>query len=32
MQQKLNLPLVNAHTHAAMVAFRVIDEDMPLEK
>jgi 5-methylthioadenosine/S-adenosylhomocysteine deaminase len=27
-----NLPLVNAHTHAAMVAFRGLAEDMPLEK
>jgi 5-methylthioadenosine/S-adenosylhomocysteine deaminase len=28
---KLNLPLVNAHTHAAMVAFRGQAEDMPLD-
>jgi 5-methylthioadenosine/S-adenosylhomocysteine deaminase len=32
MPQKFNLPLVNAHTHAAMVAFRGMAEDLPLEK
>lgn len=26
-----NLPLINAHTHAAMVAFRGLAEDMPLD-
>ncbi|MBM3255976.1 MAG: amidohydrolase family protein [Candidatus Moranbacteria bacterium] len=30
MKIKLNLPLVNAHTHAAMVAFRGTAEDLPL--
>ena len=30
--KNFNLPLVNAHTHAAMIAFRGIAEDMPLEK
>ena len=29
---KLNLPLVNAHTHAAMVAFRGLAEDLPLKE
>lgn len=32
MKQKFNLPLVNAHTHAAMVAFRGVAEDIPLDK
>ncbi len=32
MQQKFQLPLINTHTHAAMVAFRGIAEDMPLQK
>jgi 5-methylthioadenosine/S-adenosylhomocysteine deaminase len=31
-KMKFNLPLVNAHTHAAMVAFRGLAEDMPLEE
>lgn len=31
MSKILNLPLVNAHTHAAMVAFRGIAEDIPLD-
>lgn len=31
-KQEFNLPLVNAHTHAAMVAFRGMAEDMPLQK
>lgn len=29
---KLNLPLVNVHTHSAMVAFRWLAEDLALEK
>lgn len=29
--RKLNIPLVNAHTHAAMVAFRGMAEDLPLK-
>lgn len=32
MKQKFSLPLVNAHTHAAMVAFRGMAEDLPLQK
>jgi 5-methylthioadenosine/S-adenosylhomocysteine deaminase len=32
MQSKFNLPLINAHTHAAMVGFRGMAEDMPLDK
>ena len=28
---KLNLPLINTHTHAAMVGFRGLAEDMPLQ-
>lgn len=28
---KINLPLINAHTHAAMVAFRGMAEDLPLK-
>ncbi len=31
-KQKFNLPLVNAHAHAAMVGFRGIGEDLPLDK
>lgn len=31
MKNNLNLPLVNAHTHAAMVAFRGLAEDLPLK-
>ena len=30
-KRKLNLPLVNVHSHAAMVAFRGIAEDKPLD-
>ncbi|MCK9578071.1 amidohydrolase [bacterium] len=30
MKRKFELPLINAHTHAAMVAFRGKGEDMPL--
>lgn len=30
--RKFNLPLVNAHAHAAMVAFRGKGEDLPLDK
>lgn len=32
MKKKFDLPLINAHTHAAMVAFRGKGEDMPLNK
>ncbi|MFA6252319.1 MAG: amidohydrolase [Candidatus Paceibacterota bacterium] len=32
MTKKFDLPLINAHTHAAMVAFRGKGEDMPLDK
>ncbi len=32
MKQKFGLPLVNAHTHAAMVAFRGMAEDLHLEE
>ena len=32
MPQKFSLPLINAHTHAAMVAFRGLAEDLPLQK
>jgi 5-methylthioadenosine/S-adenosylhomocysteine deaminase len=32
MKQKLNLPLINVHSHAAMVAFRGIAEDKPLDE
>ncbi len=32
MKQKFNLPLVNVHTHAAMIAFRGMAEDLPLQK
>jgi len=32
MKKTFNLPLVNAHTHAAMIAFRGMAEDMPLNK
>jgi len=32
MKQKFNLPLVNAHTHAAMIAFRGMAEDVPLQE
>jgi len=30
-KQKFNLPLINAHTHAAMVGFRGLGEDAPLD-
>ena len=30
-KQNFNLPLVNAHTHAAMIAFRGLAEDLPLD-
>ncbi len=30
--RKLSLPLINSHTHAAMVAFRGLAEDLPLKK
>lgn len=32
MKQKFTLPLINAHTHAAMIGFRGIAEDIPLKK
>lgn len=32
MPIKFDLPLVNAHTHAAMVGFRGLAEDMPLDR
>ena len=32
MKQEFRFPLINAHTHAAMVGFREMAEDMPLEK
>jgi len=32
MRHEFKLPLVNAHTHAAMIAFRGLAEDMPLQK
>lgn len=32
MKKKFSLPLVNAHTHAAMVGFRGMAEDVPLQK
>lgn len=32
MKQTFSLPLVNAHAHAAMVAFRGMAEDLPLKK
>lgn len=32
MKQKFNLPLINAHTHAAMIAFRGMAEDISLQK
>ena len=31
MQSKFNLPLINAHCHAAMVGFRGMAEDLPLK-
>lgn len=32
MKKEFKYPLVNAHTHAAMIAFRGIAEDVPLQK
>jgi len=32
MQTKINLPLINAHCHAAMVGFRGMAEDLPLKE
>jgi len=32
MKKIIRLPFVNAHTHAAMVAFRGLAEDLPLKK
>lgn len=32
MKKNFDLPLVNTHTHAAMIGFRGIAEDMPLDK
>ena len=32
MQSKFNLPLINAHCHAAMIGFRGMAEDLPLDK
>ncbi|MFA5431347.1 MAG: amidohydrolase [Candidatus Paceibacterota bacterium] len=32
MQSKFNLPLINAHCHAAMVGFRGMAEDLPLKE
>ena len=32
MKKKFGLPLVNAHTHAAMIGFRGMAEGVPLEK
>jgi len=32
MQSKFNLPLINAHAHAAMVGFKGMAEDLPLDK
>jgi len=32
MKKEFNLPLINAHTHAAMIGFRGIVEDVPLEE
>lgn len=29
---KLNIPLINTHTHAAMIAFRGLTEDTPLQE
>jgi 5-methylthioadenosine/S-adenosylhomocysteine deaminase len=31
MKRKFSLPLINAHTHAAMVAFRGMGADLPLQ-
>jgi len=32
MKPEFKFPLVNAHTHAAMIAFRGMTEDLPLQK
>ena len=32
MQTKINLPLINAHAHAAMIGFRGMAEDLPLKE
>jgi 5-methylthioadenosine/S-adenosylhomocysteine deaminase len=32
MQSKFNLPLINAHAHAAMIGFRGMAEDLPLKE
>lgn len=32
MKQEFRFPLINAHTHAAMIAFRGIAEDIPLQE
>jgi len=32
MQTKFNLPLINAHAHAAMIGFRGMAEDLPLKE
>jgi len=31
MKKEFNLPLVNSHCHAAMIAFRGMAEDLPLK-
>src|SRR5271157_5819354 len=31
-KKKFNLPLINAHAHAAMVGFKGMGEDLPLDK
>lgn len=32
MSRKINLPIVNAHAHSAMVGFRGLAEDLPLQR
>ena len=32
MTKKFNIPFVNCHTHASMIAFRGLAEDMTLDK
>ncbi len=32
MKKKISIPFVNAHTHAAMVYFRGLAEDLPLKQ
>jgi len=32
MNKIIRLPFVNTHTHAAMIAFRGLAEDLPLKK